>query len=572
MPKIEVLTDVFFEKLGRKYTDVQLEEILPAAKAELDGRDDDEGVLKIELNDTNRPDLWSSAGLVRQLKQMYGGADSLPFYDFFSTEEEEFDCEGRIIEVDPALEKIRPYIAAFAVTGKNVDDAVLKDIIQNQEKLCWNFGRKRSSIAMGVYRNDLITYPVRYRAADPDTTRFVPLQMERELSLREINSEHPKGKEFGPIVAGFPLFPFLDDAEGQVLSYPPVINSTEIGAVQTGDSELFIELTGTVHDDVLLAASIVACDLADSGFTILPVKVRYPYDTRHGREVTSPYYFQKPASAELSSVNKLLGMHMTMKEAVEALRRMGIFAVADDSTLYVTVPEYRNDFLHQVDVIEDIMIGYGMERFAPVMPDSFTFGRLTQAEEFSRKVKDLMIGLGFQEMMYNYLGSYKDYIARMRVTGEEYIRIANPMTENYEYVRASVLPSLMQSESASGNAVYPHMIFEVGKTAFKDEHDVSGTVTRNTLGFLSADSTVGFNDISGTLSALLYYLNIEYRLEEIEDPRFIPGRSAAVFCSGIRAGVMGEVHPAVLENWGVQMPCALCELDLDTLRESAASA
>lgn len=72
MPKIEVHTGRFFELLGDTYTDDQLEEILPAAKAELDGRDDEQGILKIELNDTNRPDLWSAAGLARQLRVNQG--------------------------------------------------------------------------------------------------------------------------------------------------------------------------------------------------------------------------------------------------------------------------------------------------------------------------------------------------------------------------------------------------------------------------------------------------------------------------------------------------------------------
>ena len=563
MPKIEVLTETFYQSIGQTYTDEQLEEILPSAKAELDGKDEDAGILKIELNDTNRPDLWSFAGLVRQLRTYTGTKP--PFYDFFSNENEEFECGDRVVEVDPNLKDIRPFITAFAVTGKKIDDTVLKDIIQTQEKLCWNFGRKRRSIAMGIYRNDLISYPVKYTAADPDTTKFIPLQMDEELSLREINAQHPKGKEFGHIVSNFPLYPFLTDTEGQVLSFPPVINSARIGAVQVGDSELFIELTGTVHKDLILAASIIACDFADAGFTILPVKVVYPYETEFGNEVVTPYYFQEPVSAELTYINKLLGMELSPEEAVEALQRMGVYAIYDDGSIFVTVPEYRNDFLHPVDIIEDVLIGHGLEKFAPVMPDSFTLGRLTKEEEFARKVKDIMIGLGFQEMMYNYLGSRKDYITRMNVDGSEYIQIANPMTENYEFVRASIIPSMMQSESVSGNAVYPHNIFEVGKVAFLDDDDNSGTVTRNTLGFMTADSEVGFNQINNTVSAVMYYLKREYTLVELDDPKFIPGRCAVVQVDGCQVGVFGEVHPIVLENWGIQMPTVVCEIDLNLL-------
>ena len=71
MPKIEVHEERFFSLIGRRFTHPELEEILTAAKGELDEVDSQEGILKLELNDTNRPDLWSAAGLARQLEAAY---------------------------------------------------------------------------------------------------------------------------------------------------------------------------------------------------------------------------------------------------------------------------------------------------------------------------------------------------------------------------------------------------------------------------------------------------------------------------------------------------------------------
>ena len=67
MPKIDAPEKIFFSLLGRKMSDEELVNIFPVAKAELDGHDEKEGVIKIELNDTNRPDLWSAAGVARAL-------------------------------------------------------------------------------------------------------------------------------------------------------------------------------------------------------------------------------------------------------------------------------------------------------------------------------------------------------------------------------------------------------------------------------------------------------------------------------------------------------------------------
>ncbi len=563
MPKIEVNRDIFYSFIGNTYTDDALEALLPCAKAELDAVDNDEGTLKIELNDTNRPDLWSTLGLARQLRVYEGGQRGE--YNFFSNSKKSLDTGNRIVKVDPEIKATRPFMAAFAVTGKAVDDSTLKDLIQTQEKLCWNYGRKRKSIAMGVYRSDLFNYPVMYKAADPDTTRFIPLGMDKELNLREIIKEHPKGQEFGHIVENDKKFPFITDADGKVLSFSPVINSSEIGAVEVGDENLFIELTGTDLPSLILTASIVACDLADNGFTILPVKVEYPYETEFGNTITTPFYFQKGMSVSIEYARKLLGVDLSADEMKTALLRMGIKTEIKGEEITIEVPEYRNDFLHPVDIIEDIMMGRGMDSFEPVMPSDSTVGRISPEEEFARKTKDILIGLGFQEMIYNYLGSGKDYIEKMGITGDNHIQIVNPMTENYEFVRASIIPSMLNSEAISANAVYPHHIFEIGKIAFLDSKDNSGTVTKNALGFMSADRNEGFNQVSSSVSAIFYYLNKEYELVELDDPRFIRGRSAKIVYNGKVVGVFGEVSPQVLENWGIQMPATCCEIDLDFL-------
>jgi phenylalanyl-tRNA synthetase beta chain len=160
----------------------------------------------------------------------------------------------------------------------------------------------------------------------------------------------------------------------------------------------------------------------------------------------------------------------------------------------------------------------------------------------------------------------------MRGDGGRIIRIANPMTENYEYVRDSVLASLLASESVSGHAVYPHRIFETGKVAFRNAAENyapaaadGGTSTRQYLGFLHAGPEANFNTAAGQLQTLFYYINRDYGVEESADPRFIPGRAAAIRYQGKPIGVFGEIHPETLENWGVTVPCTAGEIDLDSL-------
>ena len=594
MPKIEVNEEVFYTLAGSSSgkslwkTREVFEEALSCAKAELDEDSDKslpvlERVLKIELNDTNRPDLWGTAGCARQLRMYNSGA--IPDYQFFAGKQRGPGSNSASVPVkykvivEKSVQKVRPFLTGFVATGKAISDPMLRDIIQTQEKLAWNYGRKRRTISMGIYRTAKIKWPIIYKGVDQDSVSFVPLQWDVPLTLREILKQHPKGKEYAFIQEHEQIHPFLTDSDGGVLSYPPIINSADIGAVLVGDTDLFIELTGTDQNSVTLAASIVACDLADNGFTIEPIEVDYEFDTPYGRKCITPYYFQEPVFCSLKRVEKYLGEVISAEDCVKALARMGVRAEKTEdaergagtqktSGVRAWPPEYRNDFLHAADVMEDIMMGRGLNTFKPERPRDFTVGRLAPLTVFNRKIKGIMVGMGYQEMIYNYLGSRKDLVERMRGSGENIIRISNPMTENYEFVRDTILASLMQSESVSGNAPYPHRIFETGKTAFLDDSDNYGSKTRAFLGFLHAGTDANFNSIAAELQTLFYYLSREYNVEETSDSRFLNGRVAAILYQDKRIGVFGEIHPGVLENWGVVVPCTACELDAEALLQA----
>ncbi|MCL2758699.1 MAG: phenylalanine--tRNA ligase subunit beta [Treponema sp.] len=591
MPKIDVNEQVFYtlaDCRGLWKSKEEFEEALTCAKAELDEDSDKnlpeaERTLKIELNDTNRPDLWGTAGCARQLRIYHSNKkQSLPEYDFFS-KPGSVKKTSRKVKVESSVKQVRPYLTGFIARGKTITDPMLRDIIQTQEKLAWNYGRKRRSMSMGIYRisddkgKSLINWPICYKGVDPDSVSFEPLQWEGKLTLREILKQHPKGKEFAFIQEHEPIHPLLTDSQSFILSYPPIINSNDLGAVQVGDDEVFVELTGTDLPLITLAASIVACDLADNGFSIEPVEIEYDFDTPFGRSFVTPYYFQEPVFCSLSRIEKFLGEKLTADECIKALTRMGVKAEAvtdcesgqkakaAEAGVRAWPPEYRNDFLHAADVVEDVMIGRGLGSFKPERPSDSTVGRLLPITLFSRQVKEHLIGLGYQEMIYNYLGSKKDLVDNMRGAGDKIIRIFNPMTENYEYVRDSVIASLMISESISGRSVFPHKIFEVGKIAWLDDSENYRSKTRQFAGFLHAGTDANFNTAAAELQTLFYYLSREYDVEESADPRFIPGRAAAIICGGKPIGVFGELHPEALENCGVTVPCTAGEIDLDAL-------
>jgi len=83
-------------------------------------------------------------------------------------------------------------------------------------------------------------------------------------------------------------------------------------------------------------------------------------------------------------------------------------------------PFYRQDLMHAMDIVEDVAISRGYSDFSPVMPSQFTVGGLSRIEEFSDRIRALMVGMGFQEIISNILGSPQDLCDAMRLEGTEW--------------------------------------------------------------------------------------------------------------------------------------------------------
>jgi phenylalanyl-tRNA synthetase beta chain len=563
MPTISINLTDFQQLLSRPH--VTLDELaawLPLVKGELKEQESETGEVRIELQDSNRPDLWSCEGIARQIRTKLDGA--APAYPFFRPTAR----PKRRLMVSAGLERIRPYVAACTAVGYTVTEESLLQLIQIQEKLSDIFGRKRRTVSIGLYRLPAIVFPVTYGLVKPDDARFTPLGFEEKMTLREILAVHPKGVEYGPILAGHDLVPLLRDEDGQVLSLPPIINSREIGEVQIGDRELFVEVTGTDLVMVLLTLNILAVNLADRGATIEPVEVVYPYATPFGKSVRSPLDFGKARSIPIKTIESALGQPLEAQQIKEALLAYGYEVSGARDKMTVKLPPYRNDLMHAVDVVEDVAISWGYGEFAPVMPSQFTVGGLSRLEAVSDRVRDLMVGLGFQEIISNIMASRLELIDRMRLAGTawaEVVEVENAMSQTFSCLRQWITPSLLRVEAASTRTFYPHRLFEVGEVQVMGGHSEIGSRTVLMLGALIAHASANFSEVHSCLDLLLFYLNHPYSLEPIDHPSFLEGRAGRVLSEGRAIGLIGELHPEVLEQWQVTMPAVIFELEVDAL-------
>ena len=556
MPTITVNKPDFERLAGQAYSSESLSVALETAKAEIDAEEGD--ALRIQLKDTNRPDLWSAEGLARLLKSHRENVQSeYSFFDASGVSEE------REVIVDPGLQNVRPYIAAFACEGIAIDDAALDALIEAQEKLADGYGRGRSVVAIGIYDASDIVYPVRYDAVDPDATAFVPLEFESEMSLRQILSDHPTGRTYAHLLEGKDKFPLIRDSRGEVLSMPPVINSQSLGRVEVGDTFLFCEATGPELDAILLSMAIMAVNMADRGGRIYPVTVRYPYQTPRGQDVTCPYDLTEPLKVDVDEIYKVVGSHISMGQIQTALTAMGYRDIdVRERSINARPAPYRDDILHPVDVVEDVVIGVGYEAFEPEMPRDFTVGKAAPEEDLADRFRNLMVGSGFQEVFLPILCSQKEQTVDMNNPDAQIISISNPMSENYSAIRGSLLPGLLKTEATSRRALYPHRIFEVGEVGVLAPGENYGTRTDIHLCALEASDEANLSGVQSYLEVLSYYFDFEYAIAPIEHPTFLPGRSGEIRICERVYGLIGEVHPSVLEIWGINYPVSTFEVDI----------
>jgi phenylalanyl-tRNA synthetase beta chain len=458
--------------------------------------------------------------------------------------------------VDNSVSPIRPYIAAFVAKGHKVDDYLIKQMVQLQEKLCESYGRRRLKVAIGVYSYDKIKFPIHYKATLPESVKFTPLEFKKEMTQKEILEEHPKGKEYAWILEGQDKYPLLIDSAGAVLSFPPVINSNFTGRVTEGDEHLFIEATGTELEPILLAMNIMAYAFSERGFEIHSVDVQYD-----NKKITTPLLFNEKIKIKKEQIANLLGLELKNAEIKALLEK----AQYEFNNFTVKIPPYRRDILHPADVIEDIGIMYGYDKIKEMPLSSYTIGETSKMVIFRNKVRELLIGLNYQEIASPILTNKKILYQNMNTPDFGTIELSNFMSETFSCIRTWMLPILMEFLSKNKHVEYPQKIFEEGLVTVRQGEDVQDY---ERVAVASANDKADYTEMRQVLDSILTMLDIESTIVEVDHDSFIPGRVGRAIVNGKKVAFIGEISPIILSNYGIEVPVVGLELNLTDLFEA----
>ncbi len=540
----------------------KLDDILAYVKAEVKGFNEKENSVTIEMKDTNRPDLWSIEGLTRALRGYLGQEKGIKTYSVGKTAVE--------VNVNPKLYNIRPYICCSVIKDIHLSDDVIKGIMHLQDKLDQSHGRNRQKTSIGIYNLDLIKPPIEYTAVKPDEVSFVPLGFGEKMGLDEILERHPKGIEYGHIVKRNPLYPMLFDSEGKVLSFPPIINSNDLGKITEESRNLLVEVTGTLHKTVLNTLNLVTLALIDRGGKAYSASIHYPTRAEYTEgTVVTPNFSNRRLGLSVEETNKLLGLKLAAEEIADLLGTagLGVERVATNC-LTVIVPCYRSDVMHQVDIIEDIAIAYGYNNIKPLWRELPTTGKAEADQQIINIARDLMVGLGYQEVLNNTLTNPETLFQKMNAEPTKLVELVNPKVITMTCLRNWLLPSLMEFLSINQSVEFPQKIFELGKVTIPDETKETRTGDEEWLAAVTAHPNASFSEIKSALDSFMSNFGVEWQIKEATHPSFIEGRIGKILVNGAQIGIVGEINPAVLETWKLENPVAAFEMNFQTLVDS----
>ena len=487
----------------------------------------------------NRPDLLSYHGFKRAFLAFLGKQKGLKEYKLNKPEK---DYE---VIIDNSVKEVRPYTACAIVKGLKFNDDKIKEIVDIQEKLHLTIGRKRKKVAIGIYPLEKIKLPITFKALEPDKIKFIPLESDREMSGLQILQRHPTGREYAHLLAGKQKFPIFIDANDNILSMPPIINSQLTGKITNETVDVFVECSGFDFEILNRCLNIIVTNLAEMGGKIYQMELKYK-DKR-----ITPNFSVEKMKISLQNTNNLLGLNLSEKQLKGLIEKMGY----NYNKGIVEIAPWRVDILHEVDLIEDIAIAYGYENFIPEIPKIATIGKENEKEIFKRKIAEILVGLNILEVSNYHLTNKEEQFKKMGVQEENSIKIENSKTD-YTILRKDLSSYLLKNLSENVDSEYPQRIFEIGKVfnSINEEENLALAV-----------SPANFTELRQIIEYLSKMLNVEIKITEAEKvPNyFIDGRTAEIKFENKHIGFLGEIHPKILKNCRIKMPVSIFEINLE---------
>jgi phenylalanyl-tRNA synthetase beta chain len=542
MPVLTIRYDRFNLFLKKPLSSSQILELLPYIGLDIEDSNDEE--VKVEYS-PNRPDFGSPAGIAKALNY-------LTFEEEPKVEYELPTCDIQV-NVDKSVEAIRPYILGL-YAKLDFSELTLKELISFQEDLHNGIGRKRRKFAIGLHDISRITPPI-YYTTENASFKFIQLNGNIPLSIEEILKQTEQGVHYANILSSQRIFPILKDSLNQVLSFPPIINGN-VTVLTERTKNLFVDVTATELPSAEDALALLATTLIDYGASVYKIKI-----VRPDRSLDSPTLTPKKMYLEINNVKRILGIKIGFDETINSLKKVNMRASKKGSKIEVFIPRYRTDILHEVDLIEEVGYGYGYNRITPLELRLPQQGKPLKTKEKIDDVRLCLIGLGFIEVMNFYLSNKE----LQHPFSPSLIEVESPKTQEYNVLRYSIIPQLLQVLSSNVHEQYPQKIFEIGRS-FEIAENNQSVIENIKVSAMISHSETTFTEIKSTTISILDYLGVKnYKMDASSHDYFINGRCALIHNNDAHIGILGEISPSYISQSSLRNPVTALEINLTKL-------
>jgi phenylalanyl-tRNA synthetase beta chain len=271
----------------------------------------------------------------------------------------------------------------------------------------------------------------------------------------------------------------------------------------------------------------------------------------------------KPAqfSITFAKINELIGVAIKPKDAADTLKRLGFGVKADAKKLTAMVPWWRDhDIEDGRDLVEEIARVYGYANLPAVFPVRISNIAPSRELRLEDKVRAIAKTAGYTETM-TYSFTSGEMQEKAGYDPKALLRIANPLTADFEYMRTSLLPSLLSVVEENRERFRDQKLFELQRVYYPQKGKLPEEQTELGVAVLGEQA---WREAKGLVEAVVKGLGIDEltwkRLED--DPFWHPGRTAQAWHEGVLLGTVGELHPNLAQRFGFETRVAMADMPL----------
>ncbi|CAF1020596.1 unnamed protein product [Rotaria sp. Silwood1] len=575
MPTIGVKRSLLFNELGQKFTDEEFDQLCFDYGLELDDieplpeTNGEDVEYKIEIP-ANRFDILCLEGLSRGLKIFLQKAEMPKFHI----------SNQKLIrmKVLPNTKRIRPIVVGAVLRNITFNTDSYNSFIKLQDKLHLNLCRNRTLVAIGTHDLDTIKPPFIYDAREPKQIKFRSLNQKDEMRADEMMEFYLKDthlKRYVSIIQDSDVYPVIYDSNNVVLSLPPIINGDH-SKITVQTKNVFIECTAVDLHKANVVLNIMVTMFAQycsKPFEIESVEV----EQVDGKVIVYPDLNDRVQDISVKKINQRIGIQVDAEKTAVLLNRMCLGTkIIDSDTIRVNIPVTRADILHFCDIAEDCAVAYGFNNIRKTVPQTSCIGNQFELNRVSDLLRHSVAECGFIEALTFTLCSCPDVAEKFGKNIENIpaVHIANPKTQDFQIGRTSLLPGLLKTIANNQGTALPIQLFEVSDVILKDSTRETGCRNERRLCAIFYNKTPGFETIHGLLDRIMTLVKVPYNENrtndkgyylnnQCEDSAFFPGRHAQVIVGGENIGVVGVLHPNVIEHFGLKLPCSILEINIE---------